>query len=165
VLGSRSTDTLANIGPKPLAVDDVIGVRPCVVGGLIGLSMPEPSLWPSTSQVVVLDLVLGPRIDWFTDASLDLLCSQDWQVTPQSNRVSVRLRGDLPLVRQLAGGSPSQGTAIGAIQVPPGGQPVVFLADHPLKRWGLRHHATSSIRCCDRLAAIDVRHAMAGAGA
>ena len=27
---------------------------------------------------------------------------------------------------------PSEGTALGAIQVPPSGQPVLFLADHPL---------------------------------
>jgi len=63
------------------------------------------------------------------------LAGQVWTVTPQSNRVGLRLAGEQPLARtperaevELA----SEGTATGAIQVPPSGQPVLFLADHPL---------------------------------
>jgi allophanate hydrolase subunit 2 len=32
----------------------------------------------------------------------------------------------------VAGELPSEGTPTGALQVPPSGQPVLFLADHPL---------------------------------
>ncbi|RQX57157.1 allophanate hydrolase, partial [Micromonospora chalcea] len=36
---------------------------------------------------------------------------------------------DLP--RAVAGELPSEGLVLGAVQVPPDGQPLVFLADHP----------------------------------
>ena len=81
--------------------------------------------------VTVLDIVPGPRADWFDQAALDSLCGQDWVVTPQSNRVGVRLQGT-PLQRSRAGELPSEGTVAGAIQIPPEGLPVLFLADHPI---------------------------------
>ena len=64
--------------------------------------------------------------------ALDRLTSQCWQVTPQSNRIGLRLQGELPLTRSDNRELPSEGTCIGAIQVPANGQPVLFLADHPL---------------------------------
>lgn len=132
VLGSLSTDTLANIGPRPLAVGDVLPIRQCGRGAIVEPSTPGTQGWPTAGSLVELDVVLGPRVDWFTTESVARLCGQEWQVTPQSNRVGVRLHGELPLLRAIQGELPSEGTAIGAIQVPPSGQPVVFLADHPL---------------------------------
>jgi allophanate hydrolase subunit 2 len=86
-------------------------------------------------EVVTLDVVMGPRTDWFTQEAVELLASQLWTATPQSNRVGVRLAGEHPLARTPAMAQaelPSEGTALGAIQVPASGQPVLFLADHPL---------------------------------
>ena len=86
-------------------------------------------------HAIVLDLVLGPRTDWFDGESLELLQQQCWQVTQQSNRVGLRLLGEKPLQRATGfqgGELPSEGTALGALQVPANGQPVLFLADHPL---------------------------------
>jgi allophanate hydrolase subunit 2 len=76
--------------------------------------------------------VLGPRADWFTAKGVKTLLSQDWQVTAESSRVGMRLSGTVPLERRDASELPSEGTALGAIQVPHSGQPVLFLADHPL---------------------------------
>jgi allophanate hydrolase subunit 2 len=54
-------------------------------------------------------------------------------VTPLSNRVGLRIEGAVPLERlDPKAELPSEGTANGAIQVPHNGQPVLFLADHPL---------------------------------
>ena len=91
---------------------------------------------PQPGAVVELDILLGPRTDWFTPAAVELLCRQEWTVTPQSNRVGIRLAGDTPLERAVARELPSEGTALGAIQVPASGQPVLFLADHPLMQFG-----------------------------
>jgi allophanate hydrolase subunit 2 len=52
-------------------------------------------------------------------------------VLPQSNRVGMRLDGT-PLQRSRQGELPSEGTVAGALQVPPEGLPVLFLADHPI---------------------------------
>jgi allophanate hydrolase subunit 2 len=75
--------------------------------------------------------VPGPRDDWFDAAALESLCAQDWLVTPRSNRVGMRLAGE-PLSRSREGELASEGTMAGALQIPPEGQPVLFLADHPI---------------------------------
>ncbi len=59
------------------------------------------------------------------------LLAQEWEVTPRSDRVGLRLAGT-PLERRRAGELPSEGAVTGAIQVPPDGQPVLFGPDHPL---------------------------------
>lgn len=46
--------------------------------------------------------------------------------------MGIRLQGDVPLERAVGGELPSEGAVTGAIQVPPDGQPVLFLPDHPL---------------------------------
>ncbi|WP_431275510.1 5-oxoprolinase/urea amidolyase family protein [Variovorax ureilyticus] len=135
VLGSCATDTLANIGPRPIVAGDVLPIRPAPVGAVVGEpELPRNDL-PTLGAVVTLDVVMGPRTDWFTPEAVERFARQTWTVTPQSNRVGVRLAGDEPLVRTEAMARaelPSEGTALGALQVPPNGQPVLFMADHPL---------------------------------
>jgi biotin-dependent carboxylase-like uncharacterized protein len=132
VLGSRSTDTLARVGPPAIAVGDVLPIGALARGAIVGAAEEAPADLPSTAEVVVLDVVMGPRTDWFTPEAVALLATQVWRVTPQSNRVGLRLAGDASLARAVTGELPSEGTALGALQVPPSGQPVLFLADHPL---------------------------------
>ena len=57
--------------------------------------------------------------------------SQAWDVTPESNRVALRLDGP-PLTRAVAGELASEGLVLGAVQVPHDGRPVVFGPDHPV---------------------------------
>ncbi len=133
VLGSLSFDTLAQVGPPPLAAGDRLAIRRVSRGGVVG--HPEaPPVWlpDGAGNTVVLDVVLGPRTDWFTAGAIELLARQDWLVTPESSRVGVRLLGERPLERCNPAELPSEGTLTGAIQVPINGQPVLFLADHPL---------------------------------
>ncbi|HMO47131.1 MAG TPA: 5-oxoprolinase/urea amidolyase family protein [Rubrivivax sp.] len=135
VLGSCATDTLAQIGPAPLAAGMAIAVGTAVPRERLGAVLPElapPPRLPAADSVVTLDVVLGPRTDWFTPDALATLLTQPWRVTPQSDRVGMRLAGDLPLARSRPGELPSEGTVVGALQVPANGQPVLFLADHPL---------------------------------
>lgn len=129
VLGSRSTDVLAGLGPPPLRVGDVVPVG------------AESHAWPSADWTLprtlppgpaALPVRLGPRDNWFTDGAVDVLLTQTWTVTPQSNRVGARLRGEVPLTRRRGGELPSEAMVTGALQVPPDGQPVLFLADHPV---------------------------------
>jgi allophanate hydrolase subunit 2 len=80
---------------------------------------------------MVLRAFPGPRDDWFSPAAMTILGSQPYEVTPQSNRVGIRLSG-ATLERSRAGELPSEGMVSGAVQVPPNGQPVLFLADHPV---------------------------------
>ncbi|MGW9415300.1 5-oxoprolinase subunit B/C family protein [Arthrobacter cupressi] len=130
VLGSRSTDTLSGIGPAPLAAGQLLAVGQDTESTAVGSPELQPD-FPEPGSVTVLDIVPGPRDDWFDLSELESLCSQEWEVTPQSNRVGMRLAGE-PLQRSRDGELPSEGTMAGAIQIPPAGLPVLFLADHPI---------------------------------
>lgn len=128
VLGSAATDTLAHIGPAPLSAGAILAPagRPVVAVQ----AQVEPEL-PQPGDLVLLPVMLGPRADWFTPAMIAHFLAQEWQVTPESSRVGIRLAG-VPVTREDARELPSEGTETGAIQIPHSGQPVLFLADHPL---------------------------------
>lgn len=127
-LGSRSTDTLSGIGPEPLRAGSRLGVLPTRGAQIVGLPEEPPRLPEGTA---VLRVVPGPRQDWFTSASREAFYAEEWTVTPQSNRVGLRLSGP-ELERERQGELKSEGTVLGSVQVPPNGQPVLFLADHPV---------------------------------
>lgn len=122
VLGSRATDTLSGLGPAPLRAGDDVPVGD-----------PAPGWWPSTDWLpqpdwaeAVLEFHPGPRADWVSP-----LAGTTWRASAAQDRVGVRLEGE-PLTRLVDGELASEGVVAGAIQVPPDGQPVLFLADHPL---------------------------------
>ncbi len=72
----------------------------------------------------------GPRLDWFDAGGWEALLATRWEVLGASNRVGLRLSG-APLGRVRDDELASEGLVEGAIQVPPDGQPIVMLADHP----------------------------------
>lgn len=129
-LGSRASDTLAGLGPDPLAAGDRIAVGDAAPHAVDPVAVPREL--PVSGDLVELDITLGPRDDWFTASALSTLTTQEWLVTPRSDRVGIRLQGDVPLERAVHGELPSEGAVTGAIQVPADGQPVLFLPDHPL---------------------------------
>jgi biotin-dependent carboxylase-like uncharacterized protein len=128
VLGSRATDVLAELGPRPLEAGDRLPIGPVPaelpVVDLAAVAHPPP-------EVVELHAVLGPRDDWFTDDALHTFVTATWTVDPASNRVAVALEGP-PLERRSDDELPSEGMVRGAVQVPPEGDPRLFLADHPV---------------------------------
>lgn len=127
VLGSRSTDSLSGIGPAPLRAGTTLPIGAAAPISPILADFAAP---PPLSRRPAVRVLAGPRDDWFAPEALTALCAAAYEVTADSNRVGVRLRG-APLERARRGELPSEGMPLGAIQVPPGGQPIVFLADHP----------------------------------
>ncbi|MFJ7205706.1 biotin-dependent carboxyltransferase family protein [Streptomyces sp. NPDC098789] len=128
VLGSRSTDLLSGLGPPVLAAGTALPVG-APAGPVVGadvLPLPAPP------AELVLPVLLGPRHDWFTGASVAALGSARYRVSSAGNRIGLRTEGGPPLVRARSGELPSEGMVLGAVQVPPDGLPVVFLADHPV---------------------------------
>ncbi|PHM51933.1 5-oxoprolinase subunit B/C family protein [Xenorhabdus sp. KK7.4] len=132
VLSSCSFDTLSNIGPAPLKAGDNLAIGETSHCSAVSVLESPGFVMPNKDEIVVLDIFFGPRTDWFTQESIELLRNQIWQVTPQSNRIGLRLKGDCPLSRIKDEELPSEGTCFGAIQIPASGQPVLFLADHPV---------------------------------
>ncbi|MGW0519466.1 5-oxoprolinase subunit C family protein [Crossiella sp. NPDC003009] len=127
VLGSRASDLLSGIGPEPL----VRGMRIPIGREIAGDPIVDIAPVAELSAEPVLRVLLGPRQDWFTANAASALCSGPYQVTPASNRIGVRLAGPR-LTRARQGELPPEGVVGGALQVPPNGQPVLFLADHPV---------------------------------
>ncbi|WP_109439922.1 urea amidolyase family protein [Acinetobacter haemolyticus] len=130
VLESASYDVLAELGTPPIQVGDQI------CAGLLktqAVNLDQSAIdLPSKGETVVVDVILGPRTDWFNQQSVDMLFNQAWLVTTESNRIGLRLVGEHPLQREINQELPSEGCCTGAIQVPANGQPVLFMNDHPL---------------------------------
>lgn len=127
VLGSRSTDTLAGLGPDVLRAGSELPI-----GDLSGPFPPTNFAPVRTVSEAHLDVNFqwGPRDSWFIRDALIALCASRWLVDAASNRVGVRLQGP-QLDRARNDELPSEGVAVGSIQVPPSG-PIVFLDDHPV---------------------------------
>jgi biotin-dependent carboxylase-like uncharacterized protein len=122
VLGSRSTDTLAWVGPPRVVAGTELPVGPAS-------GTPAAYDAPRSPRPGPLRVDPGPRADWFTEGALEQLCATTYTVTPASNRIGLRLAG--PRLERVRDGEPaSEGMVLGAVQVPPDGTPVVFLADH-----------------------------------
>jgi biotin-dependent carboxylase-like uncharacterized protein len=131
VLGSRSYDALARLGPPPLADGDTLPVG------------PEPAEWPIVEQAVARPLRgadIGRLTGW-AGPHADALeagpgagpdrWSGAWTVSPASDRTGLRLDGP-SLARRDTGEWPVEGLARGSVQLPPSGRPIVLLADHPV---------------------------------
>jgi biotin-dependent carboxylase-like uncharacterized protein len=125
VLGSRSTNLMSGLGPLPLADGSVIPV------GAEPSGSPQ-RVEPAAPRVdePLLRVLLGPRDDWFDPSALEALAAGPWQVGLSSNRIGVRLEGPT-LERARNDELLSEGLVTGAIQVPPSGQPILLLNDHP----------------------------------
>ena len=122
VLGSRSRDTLGGIGPSPLRAGDRVPLGASAPGWTPGVGfVPYSAARPAEVELAYLP---GPRSDW-----ADGLAGSAWTVGNDVDRVGVRLTG--PALGRRGGELPSEGVVLGAVQLPPSGEPVLFLADHP----------------------------------
>ncbi|ANH40048.1 KipI antagonist [Nocardioides dokdonensis FR1436] len=127
VLGSRATDTLAGVGPPALAPGQVLPLgRPSGPPATVEALGPSPAGTPTGT----LRVHPGPRAERLGPRTLARLCAAAYVVAGESNRVGLRLVGP-PMARAETGELASEGMVLGAVQVPPSGLPVVFLADHP----------------------------------
>ena len=121
VLGSRSTDLLSGLGPPQLREGDMLQIGPEPTTKPEDVEPPPP-----LPTEPILRLLPGPRDDWFAPNAL----AGPWRVSPSSNRVGVRLEG--PRIERIRHEELlSEGLVTGALQVPPSGQPILLLNDHP----------------------------------
>ncbi|SDX58814.1 5-oxoprolinase subunit C family protein [Hymenobacter psychrophilus] len=149
VLGSRATYLTAGIGGlegRALRADDVLAVAAAAPAAirlgqqllahspeLPGVAAPwfaDPALTPRPKAAPVLRAVRGPEYGQFTAASQGAFWAEEFQVTPASNRMGSRLAGPALLRAADAPELLSAAVTFGTVQVPPGGQPIVLLADH-----------------------------------
>lgn len=139
VLGSRSTDLqarLGGVGGRALRQGDELAIAPRSDPATRNeaqrndadpiAAKPFAALLPEMKGV--LRITPGPEFDEFDAAARTALLQSAWTVTPQSNRMGCRLLGET-LRRSTARQLNSHAVFPGLIQVPPGGAPIVLMAE------------------------------------
>lgn len=128
VLGSQATYLRGRMGGmhgRMLKRDDVLLLHPA--------DLPEPMQVsvhgrPRHDAAIDAHVVLGPQQHRFTERGIAAFLASAYAMLPQSDRMGARLKGER--IEHTAGHDiVSDGTALGSIQVPGDGQPIVLLVD------------------------------------
>lgn len=134
MLGSRSTYLRGAFGGfegRRLQVGDVIRTKnlPNVSPELAARTLPEEAR-PHYRDDPIVEVILGPQRNYFTDESIETLLSSEYSVSVTSDRMGYRLEGP-PLTQRGKRELISEGMTFGSIQIPSNGQPIVMMADCP----------------------------------
>jgi allophanate hydrolase subunit 2 len=87
-----------------------------------------PAEIPAFETEPEIRVVLGPQADRFTAEGIAAFLAGPYEMLPQSDRMGARLKG--PRIAHARGHDIiSDGIALGSIQVPGDGQPIVLLVD------------------------------------
>jgi biotin-dependent carboxylase-like uncharacterized protein len=128
VLGSQSTLTRAAIGGfkgRALQAADVLPLKHAAAAERDERILAALDLAPRKR----VRIVLGPQDDHFTSAGLRTLLTSTYTVSRATDRMGMRLEGP-PLEHSSKGYDiVSDGIALGSIQVPGNGLPIILLAD------------------------------------
>ena len=127
VLGSRATHLVSRMGGldgRALLAGDVLpvaGATPPRMNRARGLTLP-------TGGRARLRVLPGSQPTWFGEEAWRALTAVSFRISPRSNRMGYRLEG--PPMNRLNQEEPiSEPLAMGAIQVPAAGEPILLMAD------------------------------------
>jgi biotin-dependent carboxylase-like uncharacterized protein len=128
-LGSASTHVLSGLGGfegRALRKGDIIEIGPATA------AFRERTISAETLARLaprkVLRVTEGPQGDWFPAASRSIFYTSRYRVSEEANRMGLRLEGTAVAVRS-GGHMITEGVALGAIQVPAGGQPIILFVE------------------------------------
>ncbi len=128
VLGSLATHTRSGLGGldgRALVAGDALSVLDARPGPKEPMALHAPWLGVAPEKLRVL---LGPQQDFFGEETLALFLSARWCLSARSDRMAYRLEG--PTLPHCVGHDiVSDGVAMGAIQIPGDGLPLVLMAD------------------------------------
>jgi len=131
IMGSSSTYLSGKFGGfdgRALRRGDILYTRD-LPPSLKKLGSRFPIEWiPSFEKGVSLRVIPGPQDHHFTEKGIQTFCSSSYQVTPQCDRMGVRLEG--PRIERrpdVLESIISEGFVAGAIQVPGDGKPIIIL--------------------------------------
>jgi biotin-dependent carboxylase-like uncharacterized protein len=130
LFGSQSSDELSGLGPGPLGSGAILyaGEWAPPLGDHLGAGAATelPAAGP-----VELRVVPGPHAERFDKGVLERVAATSFRAGNDSNRVGLRLRAEQVVDWGTASGElDSQPMATGAVQLPPGGEPIVLGPDH-----------------------------------
>lgn len=137
VLGSSSTNTKAEFGGykgRFLSQGDQLTLAspnktPALSNSEIGVAALSAAPSKLDSQVPQIRVVANSEYDQFTEAAKQNFENQLWRIDTSSNRMGYRCVSESPLEFAQTLEMSSHGVAVGMIQVPPQGQPIVLMVD------------------------------------
>ena len=128
VLGSRATHVMSGLGG--------VAGRALHAGDRVPLRDRQPSAGGTARDrriheggSVRLRVMAGPQTEYADPSALQVLQRTRFVVSPQSDRMGYRLTGSALPTRKDSGEMISDATVVGAVQVPPSGQPILLMAD------------------------------------
>lgn len=129
VLGSRSTNLKCKMGGyegRALAAGDVfeIGKNEKTYDQLKD-RIAKPDVYTSPITVRVIE---GPQEEYFTEAGKKTFYNETYTISDQSDRMGYRMEG-APIESVNGTDIISDGIALGSVQVPTNGKPIILLAD------------------------------------
>jgi antagonist of KipI len=131
VLGSRSTHLTTGLGGL---AGRVLQKGDTLAFGSSGEQTPATRRFPREVAGKLLRrnelrVTRGAQWEWFDEAAWEALLASSYTVSEDSSRMGLRLRGAaLPARRQ--GSMLTEGVSLGALQVPPDGQPILSFVEH-----------------------------------
>jgi antagonist of KipI len=129
-LGSASTHVLSGLGGfngRPLRKGDVLQIGPATSATPRERSIPAERL-ARLAPHTLLRVTNGPQSGWFSETSRRIFYNSVYRVTEEANRMGLRLQG--PAVPADSSGEMiTEGVALGAIQVPASGQPIILFVE------------------------------------
>lgn len=130
VMNSCSTFLPAKMGGfngRALKAGDGLGIGTNVLGPCRQLRPDFLKESPGKNHGI-LRVTRSSQSDWFRQQDNDVFQGQVFTVSDACNRSGVRLRGD-PIVSDVKRELLTEGVALGAVQVPPDGQPIILFVD------------------------------------
>jgi biotin-dependent carboxylase-like uncharacterized protein len=133
LMGSRSTNLSSGFGGyqgRSLRNGDVIqAIDPYVHLHASGRNFDSNSM-PLQEGCRDLRVVLGPQDHHFGEDALDAFLNNWYEISPESDRTGIRLRGPaLAVGADRAESIVSEGLVAGAVQIPGDGQPIIILCE------------------------------------
>jgi antagonist of KipI len=153
-LDSASTHLLTGLGGhegRALKKGDVLtsgtGIPACSLGGTgtIDKRRLASHALEKVKPRKVLRVTPGPQSDWFSESAQKTFYGSTYRVAEESNRMGIRLEGTATLTSPgrageeqtgknacptgIAGEMISEGVALGAVQVPEGGKPIILFVE------------------------------------
>lgn len=121
--GSVSTVLRNQLGDL-LKDGDVLAVRNVV--SCRSRQVPDRYI-PHYGDAIQLRVIESYQADRFLPEQLEMFYASEFSLTPEMDRMGARLDGGV--VTPPEGGIVSEGIALGSIQIPPDGQPIILLND------------------------------------
>lgn len=119
VMGSASAHVMTGVGGRPVRKGDVLKIGTSTVRKARTGTKEFPFVNAGPLRVTA-----GPQADSFHEE----IYAPEYTVSEESNRMGLRLRG--PAIPSPGGHMVTEGVALGAIQVPPDGQPIILFVEH-----------------------------------